>query len=464
MTRLLALAALLLVAAAPSPRQQPVTITLERQGNGGWIADYRFGEAAGAWVFPRSNPDIDNRPWRQRSWAVETRGVRLVRLGRYDALVGDGGVPRHVRIRVEPFGRPLKADYTPALIFSDGGIAFYTDQFLASPQPTSAAVAALAFEADLPERPTSIVVHAPGQRLLVRGVATTGVARLAPDATDTYVFAGATRVIATDAFAGIIDPGVPAWARGELDAFLPRLLGLYAARLGRPVGERPMVMVSWGGATRPGSSMGGSVLGGLVVMDLSGQQVLAPSAPVLDRLRWFFGHEAAHFWLGQTVHYQTARDAWITEGGADIFAIRALGVLAPGYDMRHELQGEVDDCLKVNGARPLSGASERGETRANYACGAVLMLAAEAAERRRAPGADAATFVRRLIDANRADGVVTARDWLDAFRVASGDAATTGRVAAFIDRGAPDSVAFLAELFTATGVPFTRTSTGVTLR
>lgn len=467
MTRLLlALVALFLAGPAlGAPRQPPVTVTLTQTIDGGWTADYRFGERASAWMFPRSAPDLNDKPWRQRSWTIETPGVRLERLGRYDALVAPGGVPRHVRLRFQPLSIPLKADYQPALRFSDGSVAIFTDHFTVAPQPNAAAVAALPFDIDdLDERPIVTELRAQGKRLLVNGTVSRDRATISPDAGKSYAYIGDVPLLETTALAGLIDPGLPDWAHRELDDYLQRLLDFYTRRLGTPAGDRPMAFVSYGGGARPGMSLSGSVLDGLVVMDVSGQQIVAPNPLVLDRLRWFFGHETAHFWVGHTIHYDKPSVAWITEGSADLLAIRAIGALAPGYDMRRETQREVDDCLKVNGSKPLSGASERGETRANYACGAVLMLAAEAVERRGDPTADALTFARRLLDRNRDDGEVTQREWLDAFAAASGDAALSARVAEFLDAGASDPVGFMAGLFTATGVGFTREGGKLTLR
>ena len=46
----------------------------------------------------------------------------------------------------------------------------------------------------------------------------------------------------------------------------------------------------------------------------------SPQPEIVERSRWFIGHEGAHFWLGQTVRYAFADEAWITEGGADLMA------------------------------------------------------------------------------------------------------------------------------------------------
>ncbi|RYG64511.1 hypothetical protein EON80_19120 [bacterium] len=114
----------------------------------------------------------------------------------------------------------------------------------------------------------------------------------------------------------------------------------------------------------------------------------------------------------------------------------------------------MDDCLKLNGAgKSLSSAESRGDYKAQYACGALLVLAAEAALKRKDASADALTFICKLLDTNRAGGVVTEADWLATFSQAAGPIVSS-RVREFIDHGVPDPRSFWARLFEAAGVRF----------
>jgi hypothetical protein len=444
---------LLLLVAFPAAAKDGVRVTVTRDAAGSWTIDYDFLSRAPVWFFPRSAGDLDGRPWRAQSWTVETPGVRLERAGHFDVLTGNGAPLRHVRLRMAPFAQPLTADYTPALAFSDGGFALYSDHFLPGPMPSLAAVAALPIDlndAGLAEMRGTLILADAGHRLLLGGKVSTGTARFALGREGTYLYSGDAPVIDTEAFAGVIDPGLPAWVRTELDTFTPRLMRLYADRLGKPAGGKPMALVAWQGSERSGWSLGGSVLDGMVVMQISGKRVLEPSPDVLMRMRWFIGHESAHFWLGQTVNYSRRSEAWIMEGGADLLAIRAFQQLVPDYDPHAQLQDELDDCLKRNGAgKPLATAEERGEMRANYACGAMLYRAAESAAK-----GDVFAFVRQLIDTNRKDGIVTTADWLAAFQAAAGEG-QAGAVRAFVEKGVADPRAFWTQLFAATGVAFT---------
>lgn len=433
---------------------------LTHQADGSWLLDYHFRKAAPAWFFLRSFPKLDGSSWRMANWRVETPGVTLERIGAYDVLRATGGNLRRVRIRVTPYDRSLKADYSPFLQFSDGGVAVFDGHYALVPLRHADAAARLPSDlngVDVEILPATLAIRWPGQPLLARGVRTQGLARADLRGEPGYVYAGPARVRETPAYAGIIDPQLPGWIAEELDGLTPRLFALYATKLGQGATPRPMAMVAWGGGSEPGMSFGGSVLPGTVVMRIAGRQTVAPSAAIRTRLRWFFGHESAHFWLGQTVRYSRRAEAWITEGGADMLAIRALETLVPGYDPRPELQREVDDCVQMTGAgKPLSGAAARGDVRTNYACGATLLIAVEGARRQRDAGADLFGWVRSFIDAHRAEGHVSQADWLAAFDATVPDPAARASVRRFLDEGVPDPVAFVDTLFEACGVAHRR--------
>lgn len=439
--------------ASARPTRAPTEAVLSRAADGTWLLDYRFSRAAPAWFFVRSSDDLHGKPWRAQSWTVETPGVRIERIGHYDVLVGDGRPLSQVRIRVRPFTDSIAADYAPVLAFSDGGVALYTEHHLVA--PLASAGAARDLPADLngvtfDQVPLRLTVADPGGTLLLDGKLYRDAVRMKPGQDGTYLYSGAARAVETPAFAGIVDPGLPPWIREELDRFTPRLFDLYTARLGKPSGTRPTLLAAWGGTDFKGFSQGGSVLRNMVVMNLKGTALIEASVVRRAQIRWFIGHEGAHFWLGQTVDARRRSDAWITEGGADLLAMRALQQLDPSYDPRATLQEEMDDCIRVNSSKPLSRASERGEHRANYACGAVLMMAAEGAARKSAATADLFTWLRALIDSGRREAMVGAEDWVAAY-AASGGADADG-VRSFLSRGVSDPATFLHALLVANGV------------
>lgn len=422
-----------------------------------WTAEYELARDAPVWVFQRSALSrVGRRPWRPQQWVIETPGVILERRGFHEVLRReDGGpLPRRVRVRLIPATVDLEADYDPALLFTGGAVALYTGHFDVIPLDTLAQADALPADlngVDLSSGGDTEIVWRDGAGPILHNgqryssATTRGVGA--------YVLFGEAGVVEGEGVTTVIDTAMPGWITEELGAFAPRLFELYAARLGPKPDGVPMIMASWNGPTPGRRSMGGSVLPNLISMTFEGVGVLEATPEVLAQARWFIGHEAAHFWLGQAVRYEFARDAWITEGGADLSAVRALQALDPSYDARSELQREVDQCITLSRDRAVADAAGRGEHRAFYACGAVFSLVAEGAQRR-LDGGDWFDWLRPLIAANREDGILTRAEWLDQLTRTSGDPSLTRDIEGMLDDGAADPGAVIGGLFERSGVAF----------
>jgi hypothetical protein len=438
------------LAAAATPDIPQVRVEVTRRGDD-WHATFIFDRAFNTWVLPRSALTAEGgQPWRAPSWTVDTRGVRLQRRGSYDLLAADRGkLPLRIDVTFTPVPERLQADYSPALAFTDGSVALFVAQFDGFPMDSPSAVGKLpsdlnnqrvaAVEIRYVLRDSAGPVLLEGRRVPVAETS---------DA-NTYVLFGGTQPIETPDMIGILDPQLPAWIKESLTRSVPALLARYSQELG-PLREfKPAIMVSWGGPTPALVSRGGSVLRGLIAMQYEGSGVLEETTAQRQQGLWFIAHEAAHFWLGQTVAYEYARDAWITEGGADLLAIRAVAEIDPEYDPRVELNRAVADCIKLSRRHGVASARDRGEHRAYYACGAVFGLVAEAGS-----GRSFYKFVRRVIDENRGDGVVTRADWLSALDAATRKPMLRRDIERLLDKGAADPAEFIANLFTQAGVSF----------
>lgn len=425
-----------------------VRVEITRRG-GEWTADYLFDREYPVWVFPRTDVTRDDlKSWRPQSWTVETRGVRLEHRGSYDVLIANrGDVPRNVRIRFTPFTKGLQDDYTPALQFTDGSVALYIAQFDAFPMASARAAGALPNDLNnqvVPDAKFTYVLRDQAGPVWMRGKRTS-VAET--DDKDGYVFFGSMQPIETPAMVGFVDPQLPEWIRGSLAQAIPDILARYTQELGPPPGMKPTIMLSWAGPTPHLTSRAGSVLPGLIVLTYEGAGVLSEAEGARIESLQFIAHEAAHFWLGQTVAYEYAKDAWITEGGADLLAMRLTALEQPSYDWRTDFNKAIQECAGLTYRRGVETARNRNETRAYYACGAVFGLIAESAS-----GRSFFSFVKKIIDANRADGIVTRAEWLAALDAASRKPELSRDIARMLDRGVPDPKAFIAALFTRAGV------------
>jgi hypothetical protein len=202
--------------------------------------------------------------------------------------------------------------------------------------------------------------------------------------------------------------------------------------------------------------MGGGSLPGLIVMRFEGDAVLTGNDAARQSNLWFIAHEAAHFWLGQAVHYQNAFDSWITEGGAELLAFRAVAAVDPTYDARGKLQAAVNDCVRFSTGHGIGHAVERNEFRAYYACGAVFALVAESAS-----GQPFTTFVRSLLDGSRDDHELSRAEWLAELSRVSRDPTLARDILRLVDEGAADPKPVIASLLTRAGVRFTPGPDGV---
>ncbi|RZJ32306.1 MAG: hypothetical protein EON85_01500 [Brevundimonas sp.] len=442
------------VAAAAATAEPGPQVTVTRDGDR-WTADYVLPSDSPVWAFIRSALKMDgSAAWRQEQWTVETPGVVLERQGHLDILrATDGGpVPRRIRIVMRPASQNLQADYNPAIVFTDGSAALFSGHFELFP------VASVETARDMPLDLNEVQFES--QDTLVKWRDRAGPVLVGGERRDdassigrgTYALFGQMALVDSPRLATVIDPQLPGWISTELAEFAPKVADYYVQRLGPGQTAKPTIMISWNGPTPQFRSMGGSVLSGLIVMTFEGDNVVQASAEMRDHARWFIGHESAHFWLGQTVRYDVSREAWITEGGADLMAVRAQSHLYPAYDARAELQQEVDDCTRL-AVQPVASANRRGEHRAYYACGAVFALAAEAAQKR-ATGGDWFDFLKPLIDANREDGKLSRAEWLDALLQVTGDPDVRREIDTLLDEGAADPAPLIARLFDRTGVAY----------
>lgn len=453
----IALAALVLAASAAATE---VVVDVARDG-ARWTADFTLDERVPALFFPRSAVTREgHKPWRPQSWRVATSGVRLERRGHYDVLLPAAGrrLPRHIRIAFAPFTRDLIADYDPALVFSDGSVALYTKQFTGFAADSAAEVARLPIDLNGQSlRLTRTRLRFADQAGPVLFAGERVARAMLRDGEDegSYVLFGPIRPLAGPDFATIIDPELPPWLSASLAEFTPRLFAYYAEALGPRPGVKPTIYASWNGPTPRLVSMGGSVLPGIVTMAFEGSGLTRPNRDIRDGARWFLAHESAHFWLGQAVRYEFSRDSWITEGGADLLAINAVARLG-GVAPLPQLQEAIDDCARLTTSRGAASAETRNEHRAYYACGAVVALAAQGATRQ-----PFERFVRGLIAANRADGIVSRSDWLGQFERQSRQPALRRDIETLLDRGADRPGPLIASILRRAGIAFADGPDGV---
>lgn len=450
------LAALALGACATRPSPPPmapaVKVDVVKSGDQ-WTADYNFDRDAPAWGFFRSAvTEHGKEPWRPLSWTVTTPGVRLERRGHYDLLVSETGmVPRNVSISFRPFADRLLSEYDAAMLFSDGTVGLFSDHFNVFPLASAAAAETLPLDLDgeaMGAPPTNITFRDRNGTVLHGGGRSEEVTLVGAQ---NYVLFGPAEPIENEEIATIIDPALPEWLRTPLASSTLRILSFYGDKLGPRAGAKPMLLVTWAGPTEGLRSIGGGVVPGQVMLRFEGEALLKEDKDARDSARWGVAHEGAHFWLGNTVAYASSDQAWVMEGGADLLAVRASSALERDFDAKGMLQDLADECVSLSAGKAIRTAALRNEQRAFYACGAMFGLAAEAAARRH--GGDFFSFWRGLIDANRADGVVSEDEWMAEVTRLSGDPLIAAGIGQMVEAGVPDPAQSLAAIFSRAGVP-----------
>ncbi|WP_265587206.1 gluzincin family metallopeptidase [Sphingomicrobium arenosum] len=363
------LAALLLA----EPNAPVMSARIEREENR-LVATLSLDEPSNVWLFERSAIDWDEeQPWRPRSFEVLTPDVELRHVGHHDVLLStDGGpVPSEVRIAVTPFTADLQRDYTPVLAFTDGTMAVYSHHFVLAPVADVDTVAAMTMDRDSGpplRRPYPTVTFCDADGVLVEGVRQ----RCTSVNEGRYALFGAGEPVRAGPLTALIDEGLPAWMADSSRDTLLAAIDYYTERFGTPVLGNPTALIVWGGATPDRTGFGGSSLDDMLLLRFEGAALQSPEPRWRRALTRHLLHETAHYWIGQQVEYAASSEAWITEGGAEYAAIRAIGDLVSPGAMQAELAGIWQRCGEWLERGPLSTARQRGDGRAYYDCGAVV--------------------------------------------------------------------------------------------
>jgi hypothetical protein len=304
---------------------EPVRVSVS-QDRDGFVADFTLPANAPAWGFWRSSTAAaDNESWRAKSWTVLTPGVALRRIGQQDALVGESGqaVPRRVRVRFTPYTGEVNANYVPALDLGGGTLAIFDGHFSLFAVERADRLESLpaGFDpAEVGDYGTAVKFEAARHLRIAGDVEGYKAGR----SSGAYGIFGRLPTVSADGVGTMIDSELPQWLTAYLSDFTPRVIRALTTGLGPAGLDQPTILASWEGVGREGASMNGGTLKGLILMRFEGQQAVDELPALRNMARWFIAHEAAHFWLGQAVTYDSPRDSWIMEGGADLLAIRTI--------------------------------------------------------------------------------------------------------------------------------------------
>jgi hypothetical protein len=375
-TILILLSLFLAACATTSSRREP-HITLQHDSGTFWRATYEFAAPVRELKFQRPGSGI-----RARIFEVETPGYKFKKEGDLEVLATDGPPVNVINVRFPEYTMTIPKEYEFFAKFTDGSVAIYTGHLLAS----AGGKDARAFHF-IPRAGESIVVAGKRSSAPVDWIDTIG--------DGTYVYFGSIKPVETADAISIIDPGLPPWLGAKFRESLPRLFELYARKFGVKLQERPTVLFSYFAGDATGYLDSGGTVPGLIQLAVEGAAWERESTDGLRRLMHFLAHEAVHMWNGQLVNYPDSEDSWMSEGGADALADRALlelGVADEKYFLNEQTTA-LNECRRGIGAGPLRSAAARGEFQMYYTCGNAIALLTEASV-----NADLFVFWKTLIE------------------------------------------------------------------
>jgi hypothetical protein len=173
----------------------------------------------------------------------------------------------------------------------------------------------------------------------------------------------------------VIDPGLPNQLGVELENYFPLVMQFLSRDFSGP-DNPPMLYASYGktGDGRFGNQ--GGTLPNQVFMHWYGDNLstLLERDGYIDKVRWFFAHEAAHVFQTNNAQMIDPANIWIHEGMAEITAAIILASLDPltqqYVDTR--VQNARSICLEMLDSDGLREHLANGQVELNYTCGLMI--------------------------------------------------------------------------------------------
>jgi hypothetical protein len=380
--------------------------------------------------------------FREKQWQVITPGYALEREAESQLLVLQSGATPQQQIVAEfdVYTEPMIKEYQAFVRFTDGGLLVYTGHLYLHDVADESAYAS----PDQTPNLTTLDVQLPaGAQAVVRGRVHANAFRwdTGAEGDGTFIYFGASEPLETDHLLAVVDSGIPAWLRQRALDLLPRLFDDYRRRFGLQLPWKPLVFLAYDASDRPGYSMVGGALAGLLQMQISGPAWAKKSAEAGQRFDYLLAHEAAHFWNGQLAEYRDIEESWMHEGSADAMAWTALHELGQveGEELRRQRSEAINQCFFGLGDRPLRGAAARGHFHQFYTCGHLLALWTGAALARSGAPVDLFGFWHALVERARQDpgGRYDQSDYFDLLREFGVDSRSRRAMRALVEATGP---------------------------
>ncbi|MBN7819962.1 hypothetical protein [Bowmanella yangjiangensis] len=359
-----------LFSAITQARQEAdVAIQIEKSLPNSWILTYQTTRPASRLAFVR-NPDAS----RTQRWQPLQSDFEIIYEQDEEFIKRKDNSPfTQVSLRLTPTYKHLSKDYAPFSPYSDGGNLIYTGRLFACIERCTSDINGWSISLTIP----------PNEHMLLAGQVISGEAHWQDYDDGRNVYVGNQMPIITSHVIAQVDSGLPPQLQGTLAGDIPAFMDFFAAKLGKLMGEKPMLFASYA-KVKDGSAQGGTLPNQIFMHwnrdDLSAQDA---TPEFQNNTLWFFAHEVAHLYQhgSQEQVYADAEASWLHEGHADYLASQALLAQHPQLaDYVSERFAKArTSCQKGLAQIGLHDAAEQGQFHLYYSCGMLIHQAIDRA-------------------------------------------------------------------------------------
>nr|GGH98310.1 hypothetical protein GCM10011355_21600 [Aquisalinus luteolus] len=339
---------------------------------GTWTVTYHFDRPQKAMFFNRYTGG-----YRERFWTSLSSGVEIRNIGGFDTILLDTPSTT-ASFDITAYTTINIPDANPFIPFTDGGLTLFTGQFDLLPALDAADVADL--QGDLfrwqGKQPTLGVTFTSDEPVIMEGALIDGTAVHVTFGGGTHIYTGLGRIEEGNSFVGVIDSALPEWLRENLDEEVTAIFAEHEKRWGFELEQRATLLIAFDGYGASGYRNSGSAFGNTLMLQIAGDALRNEDADIMDSMRWFFAHEAAHLYqLTAGLEILSGDSTWMMEGSANAMANQIVASLdGNAVNLAETYDRALTECDAYLQDGPLEGAGKRDAELAYYECGDLVAI------------------------------------------------------------------------------------------
>lgn len=365
-----------------------VDIKISHKSVDDWEVEYSFSQPISSFEFSRNTNNFRREQWKLSS------GNGGIEFAKNREVIVLKKPARSFKLLLKTWVDVLPKDYELFRKFSDESKLLYTGHFEGTP---------VTADHSAPTYSKYTFVPLAKEQVIQNGkVGKSGEVSVWDDeiGNGTYVYFGNIKPLSTLHLTAILDPALPSWIKKKTLEDLPKLFKFYNQKLNTALNFKPFIILSVSDLKSDGISYGGGTLPGLVELSIWGRDWKNDSAINTEKYFKFLAHESAHLWNGQLFDDPT-ETMWLSEGGADAFAYRAMKDIGLISHSRYLelLGGALNSCLmQLNGKPILNNPGSNGEALPAYTCGSTIHLVIESEIKKVNPKQDLFSIWKSLFE------------------------------------------------------------------